>query len=129
MPAYPGSSLANILANNRQVYLWDDESVPAGATYGSLSWAFQLERHNRSFYPWGFSVEVWFSGAPGTFEIDIMGANNDLMENYVQIGSITAVNSSNVGRWDMASYIWPKYVAAYMKTLTNAVNVTLQASH
>ena len=129
MPAYPGTDLAKILANNRQVYLWNNETVAAGASIGSLSVSFELERHNRSFYPWGLSVEVWFSEAPGTFEIDIMGANNDSLGHYVQIGSIVAVNSSNVGRWDMATNIWPKYIAAYLKTLTNAVNVSAQASH
>lgn len=134
MPAYPGNDLATLLRDNRQAFLWQNETVAAGviptSTAGnSLSLAFQLERINRSFYPWGLSFEVWFSGAPGTFEIDIMGANNDLYTNYVQIGNITAVNSFNVGRWDMPTNIWPKYIAAYMKTLANAVNVTLQATH
>ena len=129
MPPYPGNNLANILNNNRQHFLWDNELIPASATVGSLSNAFELWRVNQSFYPWGLSFEVAFSGAPGVFEIDIVGANTDIgypnPGYYVTLGSITTVNSSNVGRWDMPTNVWPKYVAAYMKTLTNAVNVTL----
>ena len=46
----------------------------------SLTSAFQLERISRSFYPWGASIEVWFSGDPGAFKIDLMGANDDSPE-------------------------------------------------
>ena len=132
MPPYPGNNLAQMLQNNRQVYLWENEIIPASASVGSLSVAFQVWKVNQSFYPYGISFEAWFDGAPGAFEIDILGANQDLgypnPGHYVQLGNITAVNGSNVGRWDMPSNMWPKYVAAYMKTLTNAVAVTLQVT-
>lgn len=101
--------------------MWDNELVAAG----TLSVAFMPERINRSFYPYGMSFEASFAGAPGTFEIDIMAANTDEAGYYVQIGTIVAVNTSNVGRYDMPSNIWPKYVAGFVKTLGNAVNVTL----
>jgi len=133
MPAYPGNNLAKPLINNRQHFLWNAETVPVNASAGSLSMAFELQRVNQSFYPWGLSFEAWFSAAPGAFEIDIMGANNDIgipsPGNYVQIGTITAVNGQNVGRWDMPSNVWPKYIAAYLKTLTNSsVLVSLQVT-
>jgi hypothetical protein len=130
MSVYAGTSQATLLRDNSQAYLWQNELITASGTLAqSLSLAFQLERVNRSFYPWGLSFEAWFSAAPGAFEIDIMGANLDIATHYVQIGTITAVNSSNVGRFDMPTNIWPKYVAGYLKTLTNAVQVTLQATH
>lgn len=127
MSSYQGKGQAQLLHTNSQVRLWDNEVVPASATgTQSLSKAVQLERISRSFYPWGCSVEAVFGSAPGTFEIDIMGANDDNPNNYVQLGTITAVNSTNVGRYDMATNLWPKFVAAYMKTLGNAtVPVTL----
>ena len=121
MPSYTTPGQAKLRRDNTQGILWAGESVPAS----TLSIGFLLERINRSFYPWGLSFEVQFSGAPGTFEIDLMGANTDAVGNYIQIGNITTVNGSNVGRWDMPSNIWPKYVAGYIKTLTNAVNTTL----
>ena len=125
MPAYPGNNLAKLLHNNGQGFLWDNEIV----SVGTLSKAYILERINRSYYPWGLSLEVTFSGAPGTFEIDLMGANSDIgypsPGSYIKLGSITTVNGSNVGRYDMASNLWPKYVAGYIASLANAVNVTL----
>lgn len=129
MPSYQGSGLAKLLRDNQQAYFWNNE----GVAIGELSVAFQLERINRTFYPWGASFEVVFSGNPGTFEIDIMGANNDVQANYIELGSITSAAGSTVagqyvGRWDMASNMWPKFVAGYVKALGNVVNVALQVT-
>jgi hypothetical protein len=124
MPAYPGSSQATLIRTNQQQYFWNQESVASG----TLSHAFQLERITGTYYKWGLSVAVVFSGAPGIFEVDIMGANNDLAANFVQLGTITAVDAGFAGRWDMPSNLWPKYVAAFLKTLTNAVTVTAQVT-
>jgi hypothetical protein len=127
MPAYSGINQAQLLRENKQVFAWQNETVPASAT-GSLSQAFQLERVRSVSYPWGFSVEVAFSGAPGTFEVDIMGADTDNSNYFNKVGSISAVNSNNVGRFDCVgtALAYPKYVALYMKTLGNSVNVTGQ---
>ena len=128
MPGYAGTAQATMLRENTQAYLFNNETVFAG----ELSVAYELYRVNRSFYPWGLSFEVVFSGNPSTFEIDLMGATNDLKANYVELGSISSTNNATsgawVGRYDMATNLWPKYVAAYVKTLTNAVTVTLQVT-
>jgi hypothetical protein len=124
MPGYQGMGQAALLRENQQKYLWQNETVTAG----SLSIAFELARINRSFYPWGLSFEVIFSAAPGTFEIDIMGANADFAANFISLGTISTVNSANVGRFDMPTNLWPKYVAGFMKTLSSAVNTTLQVT-
>jgi len=128
MPAYPGNNLAQMLHNNVQGFLWNNEVAPVG----TLSKAYILERINRSYYPWGLSFEVSFSANPGAFEIDLMGANNDIQQSYNFLGMINQTNNGYgaiftgfVGRWDMPTQMWPKYVAAYIKTLTNAVNITL----
>jgi hypothetical protein len=124
MPGFAGSGKAQLLRDNQQVYLWQNEAVAAGV----LSVAFELARVSHSFYPWGLSCEVAFAGAPGAFEIDIMAANNDSAANFISIGTITTVNNANVARWDMPTNIWPKYIAGFVKTLTNAVNVSLQVT-
>jgi hypothetical protein len=128
MPAYPGAGLASLLRVNRQAYLWESE-VPPTTYPGALSQAFQLERLDNASYPWGACFEAWFSADPGAFEIDIVGAQIDQPQNYIQIGTITSVSSYVpgyfVGRWDMPSNLWVKYVAAYMVTLTNAVPLKL----
>lgn len=129
MPNYTSNAQSQLLRTNQQAFFWNNEFVTAP----QLSVGFQLERVSHSFYPWGLSVEVVFSGDPGAFEIDIMAANNDNKANYIQVGSITSASGSTVagnyvGRWDMPSYIWPKFVAAYVKTLTNPVTVTCQVT-
>jgi len=132
MPGYSGNGQALLLGVNRQAFMWNNEIVTAGAYPGSLSVAFLLARLDNASYPWGASFEVMFGGNPGAFEIDIVGANTDQAQNYIKLGTITVANSYvsgyHTGRWDMPSNMWVKYVAAYMKTLTNAVNVTLQVT-
>jgi len=125
MPGYAGVNQATLLRENRQVFAWQNDTVPASAANGSLSLAFQLERVRSVSYPWGFSVEVQFSGNPGVFEVDVMVADTDNPNNYIQWTNITVVNATNVGRVDILNS-WAKYVALYMKTLGNAVTVTGQ---
>ena len=90
MPSYAGTGQAQLLYENTQKYLWQNETVATS----TLSLAYELRRVLSTFYPWGLSFEVIFSGNPGTFEIDIMGANNDIAVNYVQIGTITVTNAN-----------------------------------
>jgi hypothetical protein len=126
MPSYPGIAQATLLRDNQQKYFWNAETVATG----TLSVAFELARVSRSHYPWGLSVEAIFAAPPGAFEIDIMGSNNDNYPNYVQLGNITSVLSLTglVGRWDMPTNMWPKYIACYLKTLTVASLVTVQVT-
>ena len=84
-----------------------------------------LERQKAAFYPWGFAFEIWFTGVPGTFEVDVQGAELDIDTHYNNIGTaITAVNANNVGRFDSGVTIWPKFVRLFVKTLTNDVSIT-----
>ena len=131
MGAYPGPNQAKFLRNNSLHFMWDNELVAAG----TLSVAFMPERINRSFYPYGMSFEASFAANPGVFEIDIMGANTDNPAYYITLGMITAANNGFgslftgfVGRWDMPTNMWPKYVAGYVKSLGNAVALTLTAA-
>jgi hypothetical protein len=123
MPNYPGNAQATLLYENTQKYFWNNETVAATA----LSVAFEIRRVLGAFYPWGFAVEVVFSGAPGSFELDIMAAETDNSGNYIKIGSIAAVNSSNVGRFE-STLFWPKYIAAYIASLANPVNTTAKVT-
>lgn len=134
MPGYsPGQP--GFLDCNRQVFLWLNETVTAGSFPASLSFAYQIRRLDNASYPWGLSFELTFSLNPGNFEVDILGANTDAPQNYIQLASITQASNTGVAgsggfvyRYDMASNLWPRYVAGYMKTLSNAVAVTLGAT-
>jgi hypothetical protein len=127
---YPGPGQASLLRSNAQQFLFNGTTVVAGATAStsganaSASIAVQLERINRSFYPFGVSFEIGFSGAPGAFEVDVQTADRDQDSSYETINSLTGgLNASNVGRVELPSF-WAKYVRLYVKTLTNAVTIT-----
>jgi len=126
MGAYEGVGQAKLIRENSQTYLWHNDAIPAGGPgTTSLSKAVQLERVRSVHYPWGFSVEVAFSGNPGAFEVDVMVADTDNPTHFVQWTNITQVNAFNVGRVDVLNS-WAKYVALQMTTLGNAVLVTGQ---
>jgi hypothetical protein len=122
MPGYPGSGLAKLLSMSQQAYFFANELV----SLGELSTAFELQRVTSTYYPWGFAVEVAFSGPPGTFEIDVMGAETDAAANYDKLGSITAVNAGNVGRFEGLTY-YPRYVALLVVALGNAATISVTA--
>ena len=117
---YPGPGQAQLLHVNQQAYLFQATRALAG----KKSIAVELERGNRGFYPWGAAIQVEFSGAPGTFEIDIEASEDDKEATYVSIVTITAVNSSNAGRAAIG-FTWPKFVRANVVALTNDVLTTL----
>ena len=117
---YAGPGLATLLRVNQQKFLFQNQAIVAG----QQSIAVQLDRMPGPSYPWGVAMQVQFSGAPGTFEIDLQGSETDETGSYISLVTITAVNSSNFGRCDM-TVPFPKYANALVKTLTNVVNTTL----
>jgi hypothetical protein len=46
------------------------------------------------------TMQVVFSGAPGSFELDFQESNTDADADYVTIGSITSVDSGNSATFD-----------------------------
>lgn len=122
---YAGGGLATLLRANEQTYLFQNQPILAG----QASIAVQLERMKSSYYyPWGAAFQVFFSGAPGTFEVDIQFSETDEPNSYVSVGTINAVNASNYARYDMPNTVFPRFVRGLVKTLPNAVNVTLVAT-
>jgi hypothetical protein len=126
MPGYQNAQ-AVLLRQNQQRFLFQQEQVSAGRA----STALQLERVNRSFYPWGVSFQVAFTDVngnpanPGTFEVDIQTSDIDQDAQYCTLNSVTGpLNAGYAARQELVNF-WAKYVRAYVKTLTNAVYVTL----
>lgn len=135
MPSYPGAGLAAPLLMNRKAYFWQNETVPVATFPGSLSVAFQPDRVPDVSYPWGLSFELSFAANPVAFSVDILGANTDAPQYYIPLATITQASPTGetqiggfVWRYDMASNLWPMYVAVWMKTLTSAVLVTMTAT-
>ena len=121
MPGYSGTAQAQLLYENRQVFLFENETVAAGTS----SIAYQLRRERGAFYPWGISLEFWFSADPGAFEIDLQDADTDQDSHYVTVNAITTgLNASYVTRIELPSF-YAKYVRVKLVTLTNAVNLSV----
>lgn len=121
MPGYAGTAQAALIRDNTQQYLWNNETVAVG----KASIAFQLERVNRTFYPWGISLEIFFSGNPGSFEVDLQDADIDMDSHYVTVDAITAgLNASYVTRIELPSF-YTKYVRVKLVALTNPVNISV----
>jgi hypothetical protein len=118
---YPGPGKAVLLRPGMSTFLFQNNLITAGQS----SIAVQLERTKSGFfYPIGFSVEVSFSGAPGTFEVDVQTSDTDQDSFYVLNTKITTgLNASNVGRLEVLSY-WALFARISVPTLQNAVNVT-----
>ncbi len=118
---YPGNSLAKILYENKQEYLFNAEA--GAALVGFASWAFELRRERGAFYPFAAAFELYFSGTPGVFQVDIQVADTDLDDHYITVSSFTST-VNNVNRFDMTN-LWPKFVRAKVVALANAVNVSV----
>jgi hypothetical protein len=129
VPGFGGTGKASLLRDNQQKYLFQQETNVTGRA----SIALQLERINRSYYPWGVSFQVAFTNAagapadPGSFEIDIQTSDVDQDAQYCTINSWVndaSLNASFVGRIELPSF-YAKFVRAFVKTLTNSVYITV----
>lgn len=123
MPGYPGNGQAKLLNTNAQVMLWSNETI--GGEKASI--AVELSRPTSMYYPWGASFELWFSGDPGAFEVDIQTADVDADSHYCTINSWindASLNANFVGRIELPNF-WARYVRAYVESLTNNVTVSL----
>jgi hypothetical protein len=122
---YPGAGQAVLLRPGEYLYLFQNTLLVAP----QASIAFQIERTKSGFfYPIGFSVEISFSGSPGVFEVDLQTSDTDQDGFFCQAAVLNGgLNSNNVGRIEWTNY-WALYGRIYVKTLTNAVQITAKAT-
>jgi len=76
--------------------------------------------------PGGFSVTGFFSGAPGSFEIDVQVSDVDADTQYQTCanGNITTVDATNQTFHFDGSTVLATFVRLLLRSRTNAVNVT-----
>lgn len=111
---------AESLLPGQQYYILNGTSI----TSGQSSAAVQIVRIPGTYYPWGVSIEISFSGDPGAFQIDVQTADTDSDTHYVTLASFTTgLNSSFFGRIEIDTF-WAEYLRLNVVTLTNAVTVT-----
>lgn len=121
MPAYDPASTSKPTMSPLGVDLWvADPTLHVSPTLPSSK---QFSLHRDPNFPSCFSVQVEFSGAPGTFHLDVETADIDQAKYYIAKGSISAVNSSNIGRIELTNVV-AKFARLTMVTLTNDVSVT-----
>jgi hypothetical protein len=129
VPGYGGTGQAQLLRENRQVFLFQQEPVVAGIS----SIAIQPERNRRS-NPSGASFQIYFTDAngnpanPGPFEIDIQDSDIDEDSQYcasVQWNGNGGLNGNYVGRVELP-VVLGKYIRAFVKALANPVYATIQ---
>jgi hypothetical protein len=126
MPAYvPTPPPPYSIGPGESVQVWNAETPAAGAGGASASQQVALVRvpgENGT----SFSVDGYFSGAPGTFEIDVQAAANDIDAQYqtVASGNLTTVDAVNQTFHFAANAENARFVRLLMRTRTNAVNVT-----
>lgn len=77
------------------------------------------------------SLEVFFTGAPGSFEIDLQEADSFVDGAFTFLGSnkVTAVSAvSNAGRVDLVNLITARFVRLNLVSRTNAVGLVAKVS-
>lgn len=123
MPPYQqGSNAAPLQAIYPQglpAVVWNAET-PA---LGTKSLAVAIGHYNDNAVP-NISVVLLFSAAPGTFEIDVQEADEDIDTSYVSNanGAITAVNTNNAARLELQTRA--RFVRLIVKTvIQNAVTL------
>jgi len=124
--AYPGAGKASLLRPNESMYLFQQQAIAAG----TASIAAQIERIKSSYYPFGASMQIWFTDVngvasdPGTFEVDFQTSDVDIDAAYYTIqmlkGASSILNASFQGGIQMPSF-YAKFVRAKLVTLPNPV--------
>ena len=131
MPAY-GTAKAIQLDLGETATVWSAETPTPGATMGATSLPIALA--NIPGQTQAISASIAFSGAPGTFEVDLLTSDADSSgpastgnllswSNYVQKATVTAVNASNVARLEVTG-IKAKFCALQLVSRTNSVSAT-----
>ena len=127
MPKY-GTGIYSTLQSIGQgdtVQVWSAEQPVAGAGGASASIAVALAGAY-GVGNTGLEVSGFFSGAPGTFEIDVQVSDVDADTQYQTVanGNITSVDATNQTFHFDGSTIKARFCRLLMRTLTNSVNVT-----
>lgn len=79
----------------------------------------------------GLTFEIWFTGAPGAFELDIQEASADVDSGYVlptnTAYKITAVSTNNYASTDLIPF-GERFARGLLLSRANAVGVVLKAN-
>lgn len=123
-PVY-NATAAPILPSGQYYTVWNAETPTpgTGTTAASQQLALQVQA-GKNGTP--FSVDGKFSGAPGTFEVDVQVSSTDSDANYQTCSNcaITTVDSTNNTFHLDATNTTERFVRLLMRTRGNSVTIT-----
>lgn len=124
MAANKYGNAANAIYPGDTLTVWSAEA----AVSGDRSQCIALGRVYGFPEPTTVALEIKFSGAPGTLQIDMQDADTDTDNAYQNIatGQITAVDANNYARVEFQ--VRAQFVRVKATTITNAVNLTAKVT-
>lgn len=124
MPAYSNTTPPSAIWPGDLAQVWNAEQPLPGSGGTSASQRVALGSQGGSAA--GFSVTGLFSGAPGSFEIDVQVSDVDADAQYQTCanGNITTVDATNNTFHFDGSTVLATFVRLLMRSRTNAVNIS-----
>jgi hypothetical protein len=124
MPAYSNALPPSAIWPGDFAQVWNAEQPTPGS--GGASASQRVALGSKEGGPGGFSVTGFFSGAPGSFEVDVQVADVDADTQYQTVANgniITVDATNNTFHFDGATVL-ATFVRLLLRSRTNAVNVT-----
>ena len=124
MPSYSNALPPSAIWPGDFAQVWNAEQPAPGSGGASASQRVALGMKEGG--PGGFSVTGFFSGAPGSFEIDVQVSDVDADAQYQTCanGNLTTVDSTNNTFHFDGSTVLATFVRLLLRSRTNGVNVT-----
>ena len=124
MPSYSNALTPSAIWPGDFAQVWNAEQPTAGSGGASASQRIALGMKEGG--PGGFSVTGFFSGAPGSFEIDVQVSDVDADAQYQTCanGNLTTVDATNQTFHFDGSTVLATFVRLLLRSRTNGVNVT-----
>lgn len=124
MPGYSNSLPPSAIWPGDFAQVWNAEQPAPGN--GGASASQRVALGSQGGTPGGFSVSGLFSGAPGSFEIDVQVSDVDADAQYQTCanGNVTSVDATNNTFHFDGSTVLATFVRLLMRSRTNAVNIT-----
>ena len=124
MPSYSNALPPSAIWPGDFAQVWNAEQPAPGSGGASASQRVALGMKEGG--PGGFSVTGFFSGAPGSFEIDVQVSDVDADAQYQTCanGNLTTVDATNQTLHFDGSTVLATFVRLLLRSRTNGVNVT-----
>ena len=124
MPSYSNALPPSAIWPGDFAQVWNAEQPAPGSGGASASQRVALGMKEGG--PGGFSVTGFFSGAPGSFEIDVQVSDVDADAQYQTCanGNLTTVDATNQTFHFGGSTVLATFVRLLLRSRTNGVNVT-----